>query len=488
MPARLSVDKLIKENNINVDDLYDTYMNNGGAYTAKKFGLSSFSLVVRILNECGYDLSTRDAKKINYTKTAAALKVKYGYDHALQIPTSKEKLKKTNQDRYGSDYYMGTADFKDKSKKTNLDKYGYEWSTQSPAVKERHAEANYLKYGVKDSKQALASDELKNYLNNEDLSIAFLIEHNFTYFELRNYFNEDRESQIYSWLYRFDLFQYLSHQCRSLPESELAEFLYPLGFTEINNRKLLGSGQEIDIYNPELKIGVEFNGLYYHSTAVLLDKNYHFNKSKLAESKGIRLIHIYENEWHDPKTQAKIKSMLEIASKHVQEKIYARNCTIKEISNKDAKPFNESNHLQGHRNAQVTLGLFYNENLVQLMSFSKTKYNRNLKGDNDWEIIRGCPASNNIVIGGVSKLFKYFVKNYDPDNVFSYCDFNKFDGKGYEAIGMKFIGYTGPDKKWVIGYNLVNRNPKHYHELKEKATACLWGAGSKKYLWSKSVD
>ena len=120
MPARLSVDKLIKENNINVDDLYDTYMNNGGAYTAKKFGLSNFSLVVRILNEYGYDISMRDAKKINYTKTAAALKVKYGYDHALQIPASKEKLKKTNQDRYGSDYYMGTADFKDKSKKTNL--------------------------------------------------------------------------------------------------------------------------------------------------------------------------------------------------------------------------------------------------------------------------------------------------------------------------------------------------------------------------------
>ena len=122
------------------------------------------------------------------------------------------------------------------------------------------------------------------------------------------------------------------------------------------------------------------------------------------------------------------------------------------------------------------------------MSFSKTKYNRNLKGDNDWEIIRGCPGSNNIVIGGVSKLFTHFLREHDPDSVFSYCDFNKFDGKGYEAIGMKFIGYTGPDKKWVVGYSLINRNPKHYHELKKKASACLWGAGSKKYLWSKSVD
>ena len=64
------------------------------------------------------------------------------------------------------------------------------------------------------------------------------------------------------------------------------------------------------------------------------------------------------------------------------------------------------------------------------MSFSKTKYNRNL-GENEWEIIRGCPGSNNIVVGGVSKLFKHFIEDYKPNKVFSYCDFNKFDGKSY---------------------------------------------------------
>ena len=98
----------------------------------------------------------------------------------------------------------------------------------------------------------------------------------------------------------------------------------------------------------------------------------------------------------------------------------------------------------------MTYGLFQKGELVQLMSFSKTKWNRNLKGDNDWEIIRGCPGSNNIVVGGVSKLFKHFIREHDPDSVFSYCDFNKFDGKGYEAIGMRFIGYTGPDKYLLL--------------------------------------
>ena len=177
--------------------------------------------------------------------------------------------------------------------------------------------------------------------------------------------------------------------------------------------------------------------------------------------------------------------MINIALGNVPEKIFARNCEVKIISNQEAKPFNEKYHLQGHRNAQVTYGLFYNNELVQLMSFSKTHYNRNLKSDSEWEIIRGCPGSNNIVVGGVSKLFTHFVREHNPSMVFSYCDFNKFDGRGYEALGMEFVGYTGPDKTWIIRGEGVPRNPSRYQELKEKSDGIIWGAGSKKYIWSR---
>lgn len=249
---------------------------------------------------------------------------------------------------------------------------------------------------------------------------------------------------------------------------------------EQHNRSVL-DGKELDIYLPKYHLGIECNGTYWHSSSDKgVDKHYHENKSKLAYEKGIRLIHLYE--W-DILTD-KIKSLLKI-SLGASDKIYARNCTIKEISNREAREFNMLNHLQGHRNAQVTYGLFYKDSLVQLMSFSKTKYNKNLTGDNDWEIIRGCPGSNNIVIGGVSKLFKHFIREYNPDNVFSYCDFNKFDGKSYELLGMKFIGYTGPDKTWIVDGQPIKRNPKKYKELKESADYIVWGAGSKKYMWSK---
>ena len=140
--------------------------------------------------------------------------------------------------------------------------------------------------------------------------------------------------------------------------------------------------------------------------------------------------------------------------------------------------FNEANHLQGHRNAQITYGLFYHGLLVQLMSFSKHK-------KYGWEIIRGCPGSNNIVIGGVSRLFKRFIKDQNPDSVFSYADFNKFDGSGYLNLGMKFIGYTGPDMRWIINGKVFSRNPFKHKEMKEASEAVLWGSGSKKFLWTK---
>lgn len=145
--------------------------------------------------------------------------------------------------------------------------------------------------------------------------------------------------------------------------------------------------------------------------------------------------------------RTKIKMLLNIALGRVNTRIYARQCTVRQISNQEAAVLNNKIHLQGHRNAQVTYGLFYKNELVQLMSFSRTKYNRNLKEANAWEIIRGCPGSNNIVVGGVSRLLTHFIRDYKPTKIFSYCDFNKFDGKSYLAAGMYFTGYTGPDMK-----------------------------------------
>ena len=282
---------------------------------------------------------------------------------------------------------------------------------------------------------------------------------------------------------KFDLQNYFKHE-KSHYEDDISNFIHDLcPSTDIlrNTKSVLSSGKELDIYLPEYKLAIEFNGTYWHSSLNIEDKNYHLNKSKECESRGIHLVHICEYEWEDEHKRELIKTMLKLFLGKVESKVYARKCEVKQLTNKEAKHFNELNHLQGHRNAQVTYGLFYKGDLIQLMSFSRTKYNRNLKDENSWEIIRGCPGSLNLVVGGVSKLLNHFIKDYKPSIIFSYCDFNKFNGVSYEKVGMKFIGYTGADRHYIINEVVVNRSPRNYKENNKKKEALLWGAGSKKY-------
>jgi hypothetical protein len=407
--------------------------------------------------------------------------LKYGVSNPAQSLAVQDKIKNTNIERYGVSSYTQTEEFHKKVVNACLVKFG---ETSYSKTKEHRENMSRLS---KERSEQNWSEECRAVLRDRNSLLNYLVslDKKPTALELSNKLNCSI-STIGERVRQWKLYDYfnLSYSTSSY-EKEIKAFLKELGVVVSKNRIQL-DGLEIDLYNEEKKIGIEFNGTYWHSLSVLGDKNYHLKKSKLAESKGIRLIHIYEYEWNDPNKKPLIESLIKIAFGKVNEKIYARKCEIREVSNKEAKDFNNKNHLQGHRNAQVTYGLYYQGQLRQLMSFSKTKYNKNLKGDNEWEIIRGCPGSNNIVVGGVSRLFKHFIEQNNPDKVFSYCDFNKFDGKGYEAIGMCFVGYTGPDMKWVLkDRSVVSRQPSKHVELKKQSVDQIFGAGSKKYIWEK---
>ena len=417
----------------------------------------------------------------NMCKTSMKL---YGTD-SNHVPGTVERRKRTCKEKYGAENVMRLDEFKDKLKRSFKDKYGADSPFRIPEIKKKRDETMKAKYGD--------SSYFRSKMPTETVSLLRCRE---KYGEYLDAHEKRTEEQIAKDLncsqslvqkvtldYGF-LDKVITNPQSSSKEKEIRELLDGWGVDYVTNDRSVLDGKEIDLYVPSKKIGIEFNGDYWHSS-LFQNKDYHFEKSKLAESKGVRLIHIYEYEWNS--MRGKIEQLLRIALGVAGKKIYARQCEVREITNDEAKPLNEAVHLQGHRPAQVTYGLYYGGELVQLMSFSRTHYNRNLKGENSWEIIRGCPGSNNIVVGGVSRLFSHFVEEYDPDEVFSYCDFNKFDGKSYEAIGMKFVGYTGPDKTYLIDGVAYKRNPSKYKEYKEKAEAVIWGAGSKKYLWKKEI-
>jgi hypothetical protein len=127
--------------------------------------------------------------------------------------------------------------------------------------------------------------KLKDFIENlEDKTI----------FNIAQLFGQSRES-TYQLLYKMNLLNLVDLKpMQSHYETEIADYIGK-DLCILNDRTIL-DGKEIDIYIPSKKIGIEFNGTYWHSTEVKLDRNYHLEKSKLAEQKGVRLIHIYEYE------------------------------------------------------------------------------------------------------------------------------------------------------------------------------------------------
>jgi len=244
----------------------------------------------------------------------------------------------------------------------------------------------------------------------------------------------------------------ISHQ-----ENEIFEYcksIFP--DAEQSNRSLIHP-YEIDIYIPSLRIGIEYNGLYWHSNACV-DKNYHLQKLELAKKNGIKLIQIFEDEYINNKELVlkKIGHILNVANNN--QKISGRKCEIIEITNHEAEGFLNKNHIQGYAISTVHLGAFFNNELIAVMSFKLET-----KNSSKWELTRFASNNNYICQGVGGKLFKHFIKKYDPKEVKSFADRRwtiDENSNLYIKLGFNFNGYTVPDYKYFRENDGIKRQHK----------------------------
>ncbi len=265
----------------------------------------------------------------------------------------------------------------------------------------------------------------------------------------------------------------------------------------INDRNII-SPYELDIYLPELKLGFEFNGLFWHSE-LKRDISYHSDKTNLCSQKNIKLIHIWEDDWAFKNDI--IKSIISYSIGVVQNKIYARQCHIKEIDSKSSKDFLNENHIQGYAPSSIKLGLYYKNELVSLMTFGKLRIILNQENDDDsYELIRFVNKLGFNVIGGASKLFTFFLRSFSPKNITSYSDNSIFSGDLYKKLNFSHLSDTGLDYYWVIDKkrkhrynfrksNLVkmgyDKNKTEREIMYEDVGAFrIWGCGMKKWIYT----
>lgn len=392
-----------------------------------------------------------------------------------------QKMIETSREKYGVDRPSQAQEVKDKIAATNLERYGVESVLQLPENREKAKAAMIEKYGVDNPG---ASEEIRKKRWGKDFSDLTINQQKFHYPESLEEGLKELTLQLgrkplieeivkfsgyagSTTLYRNGLAKYTELYQKmfgtSKGEEEVANFISEHSdyLIERNNRTILADGKEIDIYLPELKIGIEYCGLYWHSSnpsaarGVPKPINYHLNKLLAAEQAGIRLIQIFESEWIMKPliTKAKLGSILNLNLE--RERVFARKCKIQPINSAQARDFCNNNHIQGYANASIREGLFYNDELVAVMTFIKSAVG--------YELSRYCTLLSKQVIGGASKLLKNSIKNYDLGEIHTFSD-NRWSSRVqnmYIELGFDIVSYTNPNYFYWRGCTVNNFEMYH---------------------------
>lgn len=266
---------------------------------------------------------------------------------------------------------------------------------------------------------------------------------------------------------KYNLDEYFNKRFGSRPERDLYNYIRQYitdDKIKIHDRNII-SPQELDIYIPEKRLALEFNGNYWHSDDKV-GKNYHQQKVIACAKQGIQLIHIFEYEWNNTDTQEKLKQLIKSKLKSPDTILYARNTELKQVPDSEAEVFLNKYHLQGSAPATIKLGLYYDEELISILTLGVPRFNNNYA----YEIVRYCTKNEVGVVGGIEKLYKYFIDTYKPKSVITYSNISKFTGNVYNKIGFKPVqpkAITEPGYVWINEGNdtVLQRYQTQKHKL-----------------------
>jgi G:T-mismatch repair DNA endonuclease (very short patch repair protein) len=413
------------------------------------------------LNKYGVD-NVSKVPDIQKKREKTTLK-NHGVKSFLETEEAKIALSKYSKLNFGVDHISKSNEIKEKKRKTAIKNYGFDSPMKSDIVKTKLKNTINKKYGVDNP---MYIEDIKNKCTSNMIKSKY--EKFISKFELKDTvinwsgtsvtLNCSKCKQDYSLSRELLTLRYNNNRdlcvnCNPLYnkdisylEGDLKNFMTSLGVKFKPNDRTILDGKELDIYIPDHKLAIELDGLYWHSE-LFTNKNYHLEKTKKCESKGIQLIHIFEDEW--VYKQDIVKSRLKNLLGLTENRIYARKCNIRELNVQLAKDFCNRNHLQGYSKAKYKLGLFDNNELVSVMLFNKTRIAMGGDGSSI-ELIRFCNKLNTNVIGGASKLLKYFIKQYKPKELISYADRRWSNGSLYDSIGFDKVQESSPSYWYII--------------------------------------
>ena len=415
------------------------------------------------------------SEKRNFSEQVRKMKETYkertGYEHNMQNPEFKKQYFEDYKKKHNGELCGVTSKLAIENRKKIFDEK-YNGNIRSAltegAIRKFGSLSNMAKLNnrnIGEEKREKSNAELMMRIEQMGYTFVNFVSENILTIRCNRCSSEfDISRQSINVHYRNKDFEFC-HKCdykqmtfRSKFEEDLLDYVKSIYEGDIEtNVKYRFDGMECDIFIPELKIGIEANGVYWH-TEQYKEKNSHIEKKKKLHEKGCSLIQIWDDDWNDINKREIIFSRL-AEKMGVNSKIYARKCEyIEDIDDSTSKKFLEDNHLQGYVHSKYRCGLYYDGVLVMLMTVGKR---RKMIGQNDdsLELLRLCTLKGISVVGGFSKLLSHFRKSHVGEKMISYadCDWCDFDNNGYSSVGFDFVRQTVPDYYWCYREKRENR-------------------------------
>lgn len=458
--------------NFDTDDKVETIVKKRMQTNLKRYGRKHYVQTKEYIektkktNNEKYGVDFPQQNKEIRNKTINALEEKYGVDNCRKIEGINEKIEQTCIERYNASNPFKSDFIKNKVKQTCIEKYGVDNVFSVNGIKNKIKKTCIEKYGVENYSQSNESkkNQREKLWNNILIKMGDSVE---LISSKEEYINESKIVIKCKNCGKISEFRSIPQRLicayctRTKAEVEIQDFINALGLNILHNKRTIVKNYELDIFIPHKNIAIEFDGLYWHSDANILNKKYHLEKLNACKNNNIRLINIFEDEWYCKRkiVKSRIKAILGLTPYKIQ----ARKCLVKEIDSKLANKFIEKYHIQGSSKSSVNLGLFYKDRLCAVMTFSKSRFNKKY----DWELLRYCTLSNFNVIGGAGKLLSYFRKNYSG-SIITYADKRWSDGNLYKQLGFKELKDSPPAYWYVYGNRRFNRIEFQKHKLKNK--------------------
>lgn len=375
---------------------------------------------------------------------------KYGCEHPMKNMDVQERSKQTMMEHYGTESFFCSDTFKTRNFNTRNEKWKeYVIPLFEPIEFEGNASKKVYKW-----KCVKCGNIFEQRIYNTNFcSIDQRMPRCLHCYPLNSNGKSNEEKEVYDYICSI-----INEECISTHHiDENGKYIF-----------------ELDIYIPKYSIAIEFDGLFWHNEKSGKNSNYHLWKTNECKKRGIRLIHIFEDEWVFHKNAVKDYLARILHCNH--KKISSHNCLIKNISTEECLCFLNENSFHKHITFTEQYGLFWKGNMIAVMALNKENGNR-------FEISSIVSKANFKIYGLIEKFLNHFDKIHPLSSLIYYMDI-RYEEKSEQLIKYKFefVKFEKPEMFYVIGLNRYTIAEYENLDKKDNKINKIYDCGKKMFI------